>query len=133
MAKKICDQQIPCRICLPKEVLEIFGTAPTGIILLDENGLIIYINPRAHLMLGEAVRGALGKPVIYFIEAPRLMDWLMDGTSNYLAPFPWEFFSSKNPTRPNRLTKEYKSFAKNSPRFWKIPMTESLWPTVNRF
>lgn len=90
MGKNISDQQTPCRICMPKEVLEILGAAPTGIILLDENCLIIYINPRAQMMLGETVRRALGKPVTLFIEAPQLMDWLFDSASNYLAPFPWQ-------------------------------------------
>lgn len=84
-----CDQQTSCRSCVPKQVLEILGSAPSGIIALDDNCHIIYINPRAHRMLGEAVQGALGKPVTFFIADPRFADWLVTGADNYLAPFPW--------------------------------------------
>lgn len=84
-----CDQQASRRSCFPKQVLEILGSAPSGIIALDENCRLIYINPRAHLMLGGTDEETLGKPVTSFIEDSRFSDWLVTGASDYLAPFPW--------------------------------------------
>lgn len=75
---------------MPKQVLEILGSAPSGIIALDENCRIIYTNTRVIRMLGESVKEAMGKPVTFLIEDPRFADWLVCGADSFLPPFPYD-------------------------------------------
>jgi len=75
---------------MPAQVLEIIGSAPTGLIVLDENCRIIYINDRGLRMLGESVKEAVGKQVTFLIEDPRFTDWLVYGADGSLPPFPYD-------------------------------------------
>ncbi len=75
--------------CVPKQVMQILESTPTGIVALDEGCRIIYVNSQANRMLGKAAHGALGKPVTFFIEEPQFVDWLVSGLTKSLPPFPW--------------------------------------------
>jgi PAS domain S-box-containing protein len=88
MDENFLDHYTSCRNCVPKQVLETFGGASTGMIALDENCRITYINPRATQMLGESSLRALGKQITLLIEDPQFSDWLISA-DNYLPPFPY--------------------------------------------
>ncbi len=75
--------------CVPKQVLRILESSPTGIVALDAGCRIIYINSQANRMLGASPRWAMGKPVTFFIEEPRFVDWLVSGLPESPPPFPW--------------------------------------------
>jgi PAS domain S-box-containing protein len=84
-----CDQEKTYPTCLPKHVLGILESTPTGIVALDSGSRIVYINAIAYRMLGKAAEGALGRPVTFFIEDQQFVDWLISGVSGSLPPFPW--------------------------------------------
>lgn len=84
-----CDQEKSYLTCVPKQVLGILESAPTGIIALDSGCRIIYINSNAKQMLGKVAEEALGKPVKFFIEDPQFLNWLVSGVPGPLPPFPW--------------------------------------------
>lgn len=84
-----CDQEKSYPACVPKQVLGILDSAPTGIIALTSGCRILFINSNAKQMLGKVAEGALGKPVTFFIEDPQFVDWLVSGMPGSLPPFPW--------------------------------------------
>ena len=88
MDENLLDHDSSCRNCVPKQVLETLGAASTGMIALDENCRITYINPRALQMLGEPSLRALGKQVTLLIEDLQFSDWLISA-DDYLPPFPY--------------------------------------------
>ncbi len=79
----------PEATCVPKQVMRILESTPTGIVALDAGCRIIYINSEANRMLGKVAHEAVGKPVTFFIEEPQLVDWLVSGLPEPLPPFPW--------------------------------------------
>lgn len=84
-----CEPEKSYPTCVPKQVLRMLESTPTGIVALDAECRIIYINSQANRMLGTASRRALGKPVTFFIEEPQFVDWLVSGSPASLPPFPW--------------------------------------------
>ena len=85
-----CDQEkTSYPTCVPRQVLGVLESTPTGIVALDSGSRIVYINAVANRMLGKAAEGALGRPVTFFIEDPQLVDWLVSGVTGALPPFPW--------------------------------------------
>jgi PAS domain S-box-containing protein len=84
-----CDQEKSYPTCVPKQVMRILESTPTGVVALDAGCRIIYINSQANRMLGKAAQGASGKPITFFIEEPQFVDWLVTGFPESLPPFPW--------------------------------------------
>jgi PAS domain S-box-containing protein len=75
--------------CVPKQVMEILESSPAGIVALDAESRIIYINTQAKRILGNTAQEFLGKPVTFFIEETQFLDWLVSGLPESLPPFPW--------------------------------------------
>lgn len=63
------------------EAADILRTIRSGILTVDAEGTLLYVNPAASELLGGDLRGFIGRPVMHWLEpvAPRLAELLLEG------------------------------------------------------